>query len=99
MSDLIGLSAKVLGIALIPGAFFLLWTAVQLARGDRLAFRQAKEMHPSVWDAVLGRVKSPPGQRADYPMNEGVVLKSKRGKSVWVLNRGMSDEQYNRLTK
>jgi hypothetical protein len=90
---------KIVGLALIPVAFSLWWTTIQLLRGDSLAFRQAKESHPKILDAIFGKAMKQPVHRPDAPLNDGIVLKTRAGRSYWYLNRRMSDEQYDRLTK
>jgi len=93
------LLSKVAGLILVPVGFALWWTFGQLIRGDRLAFTQAKEAHPSWVDVLFGRVMHPPVSRPDAPMSDGVVLKYRGKSSYWYLNRRMSDEQYDRMTK
>jgi hypothetical protein len=93
------LAAKFVALALIPVAFGFAWTAVQLFRGDKLAFKQARAYHPTLIDALLGRTVSRPSSRHGAPVNDGLVLKRQDGKPYWYLNSRMSDEQYDRLTK
>lgn len=90
---------KLLGLALVPVAFALWWTFVQLIRGDRFAFMQAKEAHPTWIDVLFGRAMHRPANRPDAPMSDGVVLKFRGKTPYWYLNRRMSDEQYDRMTK
>ena len=95
----ISVIAKLAGLTLIPIAFAFAWTAVQLLRGDRLAFKQAKQHHPKFRDAVLGKTMSRPSTRQGAPVNDGIVLRRENGLAYWYLNSRMSDEQYDRLTK
>jgi hypothetical protein len=99
MMDLLAFLPKLAGLGLVGGAFIFAWTAVQLWRGDALAFRQARESHPTIKDALLGRAVGRPSARPDMPLNDGLVLRKKDGQVQWHLNRRMSDEQYDRLTK
>jgi len=93
------LVAKLTALALIPVAFSYGWTAIQMLRGDRLAFRQASRYHPKMIDALLGRTMARPSERHGAPLNDGLVLKRQNGVPYWYLNSRMSDEQYDRLTK
>ena len=95
----IALLAKLAALALIPLAFALAWTAVQLMRGDRLAYRQAKQFHPRIWDAVRGRTIACPSERHGSPLSDGLLVRERDGRIIWTLNSRMSDEQYDRLTK
>ncbi len=90
---------KLLGLGLVFLAFSFGWTGFQLWRGDSLAFRQARESHPKMSDALLGRAVAQPIQRPDAPLNDGMVKLRRGGRSYWYLNRRISDEQYDRLTK
>jgi hypothetical protein len=95
----ISLLAKIFALALVPVAFSFAWTAIQMLRGDPLAFRQAKQYHPRAVDAVLGKTVVRPASRHGAPVNDGIVLRRKDGRAQWVLNSRMSNEQYDRLTK
>jgi len=86
-------------LGLIPFAFAFLWTALHLAKGDAQAFRQAKDSHRSMLDALFGRAIDRRPCRPDPLLNEGLVRKYKDGKPTWHLNYRMSDETYHRLTR
>lgn len=86
-------------VALVPLAVASLWTAFKLWRADGGAFIQAKSAYPHIADIMFGRVRQAPENRADAPMNDGVVMKKEKGKTVWYLNRRLSDEQYDRMTR
>lgn len=97
--DIVDLLQKSLGLLLIPVAIAAWWTGFRLLKGDDATFAQIKATFPRSVDILLGRVNEHPESRPDEPTSDGVVSVRRRGKTIWILNRKMSDEQYDRLTR